>query len=333
MYESLYPLRFARFQFTIEALEALQLPDYKGSALRGGFGYAFKKATCLSRDRQCEQCLLKTACAYYTVFETKISKETATLLRIGADAPHPFILEPPMTDERTFPQGSTLSYGLTLVGSAIEKLPFFMYAFWILGEDLGLGKGRGRFRLVSVRDGDGTVIYKNETLSGNFKVYTAKEMLGADKPEESVLALELLTPLRMKTAWQRETQGLLTAITDNTHFRILLKALYHRAFVLTQLYCTDKPVERYDSREVPLVDAGVQLSQSKTRWIDWTRYSTRQKQQMQLGGMTGTVVFTGETGKYLPLFRLGEFLHIGKGSTFGLGKYRLFATEPDNNHE
>ncbi|NTV93461.1 MAG: CRISPR system precrRNA processing endoribonuclease RAMP protein Cas6, partial [Chlorobiaceae bacterium] len=36
-----------------------------------------------------------------------------------------------------------------------------------------------------------------------------------------------------------------------------------------------------------------------------------------------SVTFTGKTGQYLPLFRLGEYLHIGKGTTFGLGKYRM----------
>ena len=327
MYKSLHSLRFAQFKFTIEAVEKLQLPDYKGSALRGGFGYAFRKATCLTRDRQCTPCILKTACAYYTVFETKIPKETSTLLRIGADAPHPFILDPPMTREFLFPPGSKLSYGVTLVGSAIEKLPFFIYAFRILGEDLGLGSGRGRFKLLSVKDGVGTEIYQHDGLSGRYKVHYAKEMLSSDNQGDFSFGLELMTPLRMKTSWQRESQGLLTELTDDSHFGILLKTLYHRAFVLTQLYCTGEPVLQYDSHDIPLRDLGVQLRESKTKWLDWTRYSTRQKQHMQLGGMIGTVTFTGKTGKYLPLFKLGEYLHMGKGSTFGLGKYRLIVDE------
>ena len=74
MYSTLHPLRIARFNFTIQPTEEILLPDYKGAALRGGFGFAFKKATCLSRDRQCGPCMLKTACAYYTVFETKVPK-------------------------------------------------------------------------------------------------------------------------------------------------------------------------------------------------------------------------------------------------------------------
>ena len=36
-------LRFAQFQFFLKALDCINLPVYKGSTFRGGFGHAFKK--------------------------------------------------------------------------------------------------------------------------------------------------------------------------------------------------------------------------------------------------------------------------------------------------
>ena len=327
MYTPLHPLRIARFNFTIQPTEEILLPDYKGAALRGGFGFAFKKATCLSRDRQCGPCMLKTACAYYTVFETKVPKETAQRLRIGADAPHPFVLDPPMTERQHFHPGSTISYGLTLFGSAIDKLPFFVYAFMILGEDLGIGRGRGRFKLLTVEDDNGKNIYDEGNLSGGFAVYSAQDILESAGTGDQLLTIKFKTPVRMKTAWQRDLgPGLLTSVTNDDAFYLMLKLLYHRAFVLAQLY-GDNPVPQvYNSRDLPLQSGEVKLQESRTHWLDWTRYSTRQKQEMQLGGMLGTVSFSGKTGKYLPLFKLGEYLHIGKGSTFGLGKYQLIET-------
>ncbi|TLU55145.1 MAG: CRISPR system precrRNA processing endoribonuclease RAMP protein Cas6 [Chlorobium sp.] len=323
-YTSLHPLRMARFCFTIEPTEEIRLPDYKGAALRGGFGFAFKKATCLSRDRQCGPCMLKSACAYFTVFETRVPKESAERLGIGSDAPHPFVLEPPMTERQYFHPGSTISYGLTLFGSAIDKLPFFVYAFMILGEDLGIGRGRGRFRLLSVVDDNGKHIYDEGNLSGGFLVLTARDVLESVGTDDRLISMRFQTPVRMKTAWQPGVgKGLLTAITKDEDFYLLLKLLYHRAFVLTQLY-GDNPVQKvYNSRDLPCLSGEVKLAESRTHWLDWTRYSTRQKQEMQLGGMLGTVSFSGKTGQYLPLFKLGEYLHIGKGSTFGLGKYQL----------
>jgi hypothetical protein len=333
MYTPLSSLRIARFRFTIEPTELVQLPDYKGSALRGGFGHAFKRATCLSRDRLCEPCILKSACAYYTVFETKVSQETADRLRIGADAPHPFLIDPPMTEQQVFRPGECITYGLTLFGTAIDKLPFFIYAFMILGENLGLGKGRGRFRLVSVVDEGGRNIYDNGHLIGPVTVVQSKDILDGAGASDRELSLELVTPLRIRTAWKRQEQALLTGITSDGEFRLLLKSLYHRAFVLSQLYGDGQEPQAFDSRNMPLFDGDVRLLASKTRWLDWTRYSQRQQQHMQLGGIMGRVSFTGKTGQYMPLFRLGEYLHIGKGTTFGLGKYRIPEPAGGNSNE
>jgi CRISPR/Cas system endoribonuclease Cas6 (RAMP superfamily) len=44
---------------------------------------------------------------------------------------------------------------------------------------------------------------------------------------------------------------------------------------------------------------------------------------MRLGGIVGSITYRGDFGKYLPLLRLGEHIHVGKAATFGLGKYRV----------
>jgi hypothetical protein len=49
------PLRhfkYARFQFLLQATDRLYLPEYKGSALRGGFGHAFKKVVCALKEKK-----------------------------------------------------------------------------------------------------------------------------------------------------------------------------------------------------------------------------------------------------------------------------------------
>jgi hypothetical protein len=56
--------RIAQFEFNLKAKEPLDLPAYKGSTLRGGFGSAFKKIVCVNRERVCESCLLKGKCVY-----------------------------------------------------------------------------------------------------------------------------------------------------------------------------------------------------------------------------------------------------------------------------
>ena len=48
----------ARYRFTLKALDTLWLPPFKGSALRGGFGFAFKRLVCFQPHPCKKQCQL-----------------------------------------------------------------------------------------------------------------------------------------------------------------------------------------------------------------------------------------------------------------------------------
>jgi len=50
MEELLGRFLLARFQFRLQALDRLSFPEYKGSTLRGDFGYAFKIAVCALKN-------------------------------------------------------------------------------------------------------------------------------------------------------------------------------------------------------------------------------------------------------------------------------------------
>ena len=73
------------------------------------------------------------------------------------------------------------------------------------------------------------------------------------------------------------------------------------------------------------------LSQSLTdtqdlHWFDWTRYSSRQQQEMTLGGVLGTWTLHGSTetlAALWPWLWLGQWLHVGKNASMGMGGYTL----------
>ncbi len=44
---------------------------------------------------------------------------------------------------------------------------------------------------------------------------------------------------------------------------------------------------------------------------------------MSLGGVTGTISYEGDITDFVLLLRLGEYMHVGKGTSFGLGKYEV----------
>lgn len=333
-YTPLLPLRFAPLTFEIEATTDLLLPDYKGSALRGGFGNAFKKAVCLTRTLDCPPCFMQKQCAYYSIFESKIEKQLADMLRIGGDAPHPFVLLPPLTADNSFAKGERLAFHLTVIGKAIEQLPFFFLAFDLLGREFGLGKSKGKFKLNAVYDLTGNLVFDGEKkmvytpmriLSAN-EMLLRKESFGQETSHTSeTLHLNFQTPVRIKSTSRREGQHLLK-LSRADDFHLLVESLYHRLFTLTQLYCVETP-QPYDrkqcGREVPRSD--VALTHSSIRWFDWERYSNRQQTRMKFGGFVGEATFAGDVADYIPLFKLGEHLHIGKGSSFGLGKFGVSA--------
>ena len=141
------------------------LPSYKGSTLRGGFGHAFRRVVCAVRCKECADCLLKEKCVYSYVFETPPSADTEVMRKYKA-APHPFVIEPPLEQQRNYGHGNEITFGLILIGRAIDYLPYFIYAFDELGR-IGLGKGKAKFELGDVVC-NGEIIYdsENKTPSG-----------------------------------------------------------------------------------------------------------------------------------------------------------------------
>ena len=50
---------------------------------------------------------------------------------------------------------------------------------------------------------------------------------------------------------------------------------------------------------------------------------------MKMGGFVGGMRFEGDLAEFNPFLVLGEYLHIGKGTVYGLGKYEILSEEAD----
>ena len=46
---------------------------------------------------------------------------------------------------------------------------------------------------------------------------------------------------------------------------------------------------------------------------------------MKMGGFVGEITFEGDIEPFMPILKAGEVLHVGKGTGFGLGKYKSAA--------
>ena len=316
---SLTHLSLAQYQLTLEALEPLKLPPYKGSALRGGFGHVFKRLVCFQRSRCQAQCSLGNTCPYGYVFETAPPTEAKVLRNIQAVA-RPFIIEPPPDQRTHFQPGERLTFGLTLIGRGINYLPYFVITFRELGE-VGLGAGRGRYQLRSM---DACLPYQKRRLpiyrSDDDMVRVAEAAITGEAISDYAatlptdrLTLTFLTPTQLKHQNQR--------ITTGPPFAVLVKALLNRLSMISYFHC-DQTLET-DFRGLIARAEGVQIVDCQTQQVSRKRFSSRQQQKIFMGGLIGQVTYEGPLQEFLPLLAAGELLHVGRGTVFGNGQYQL----------
>ncbi len=130
-------LSLAKYRFTLQTRETLILPFYKGSVLRGGFGSVFRKLTCINKNKDCSDCILRNKCVYSYIFETSPPSNSSHLSKYKS-IPHPFVLEPPLEKKREYAEGEHLSFNLILIGKAIDYLPsFYIHLLSIRGNRSG----------------------------------------------------------------------------------------------------------------------------------------------------------------------------------------------------
>lgn len=291
------------------------MPCYKGSTFRGVFGQALKKIVCALKRQECDQCLLKQRCVYALVFETSEAMELPEGSRI-ASPPHPFVIEPPLTTKTAFPQGASFDFNLLLFGEVNNNLPYFIYAFDQMGK-IGIGKkingSRGKFTLKEVRQGERIIYSEAEQ---KLKTTDSLEMLSIpdskDYPKGTFhLKLTLETPLRLKFE---------NRLKADLPFHVLVRAMLRRVSSLLNCYGDGEPA--LDYRGLVKRAETVQIVDTNLSWFDWKRYSHRQDKSMLMGGMVGSVIFEGKIGEYLPLIEFCSKVHLGKQTSFGLGKIK-----------
>lgn len=305
---------YLKINFTIQADEDLFLPQFKGSTFRGVFGSTFKKLVCAIKGEICTRCLLKKTCIYAYIFETA-AEEGQEVMNIEkySDVPRPFIIEPPLENGRTYQKGETLSFSLIVIGKAVQYLPYFIYTFDQCG-NIGIGKGKGKFILKEVTKGN-ELIYSNnieEIKKVAIDEIEIPEDLDFDG-EEKEITLKLITPTRIKHNRQ---------FSSKLEFYILMKAILFRINFLHYFHVEQRE-STWEYSKIIENARKIQIKEDNTYWRDWTRYSSRQKTRMKLGGICGNITYSGNLSPFDQYLKAAELFHVGKGTSFGLGKIAI----------
>ncbi|MFQ5487482.1 MAG: CRISPR system precrRNA processing endoribonuclease RAMP protein Cas6 [Gammaproteobacteria bacterium] len=311
--DALPSLAIGQYRVRLRAVEEVRLPPYAGSAWRGALGHALKQVFCVTRLASCEQCLLYRSCGYAYVFETPPPCNSRKMRKYTA-APHPFVLMPGL-DGGLLSPGAEYLLGLSLFGRSNHYLPYFIHAL-ALAANKGIGGRRGRLVLCAVEQLDfqaGGVwrgIYEG---AGDCCPLPPEPPSVPGIPPRVKVVLE--TPLRIKQ------QGRVVdaqALSFSTFFSNLL-----RRISLLSHFHGDQSLET-DFRGLVSAAAAIGWDEADLHWFDWKRYSSRQQQEMRLGGLLGSFVLEGATlAPFWPYLWLGQYVHTGAVTTMGLGRYRL----------
>lgn len=247
------------------------------------------------------------------------------------DIPHPYVIEPPLPEhghpcswestdtgripvlregKRFWQPGDSLVFGLVLLGKGTSVLPYLMFALRLLAER-GLGVSRHPFWLARVETEKGEKVYDGQTGRmlpfGNTSAFADLIV-----PDSSDIILRFYTPTRLVQKGVIDRKLLPSNVIMSLARRIEALLHFHAQIPLAQL----------ELRSLATLAESIFVEDSHLTFTDWERYSNRQKQKIQMGGMTGTVVWRNVPKPVAALLQAGEYLHVGKGAVMGMGRYK-----------
>ncbi len=300
-------IEYSKVKVGLECMEEALLPDYLGSTLRGVLGIELKKCVCTKDLYEiCPNCEEKYSCAY-TFFFNHIEQNVNT--KNMQTLPNSFVIEPISDNKLIFHKGDCLEFNIIFIGVNIGYMPLFINALEKVA-DSGLSAQRKNFRLADIEDCSAhKKVYSDGIFNPrNIMVMRCIENLKFNKATE--LRINFNTPFRFKS------QG---KITDGLNFELFMRNIFRRTSALSRLYCNrewelDYKAFLEEARNITVKNANL-------KWHDWERFSSTHKSKIKMGGIVGEIVFGGDITKFLPYIHIGSIVHIGKGCTFGLGKY------------
>ena len=312
-------LPLVRYRFTAIVQKPLALPEYAGSLLRGQFGAALRNVACMTRAPACPGCPLLQTCPYTRIFEAPAPPKGQHALQDFNQIPNPYVIEPPAPGARVLDADDTLQFHLVLIGQALDQLALIVFA---LQRALAHGLTRQRVPADLIRvdwiDALGTAhpvwTHDRPTLAEHM---TSLQVPAAPANTINGLALHFQTPLRL------QQQGKPLGVAQLTP-RALLAALARLTALLMEFHAGQggwgEAARQITHQSEHLTDT------RDLHWFDWTRYSSRQQQEMTLGGVLGRWTLHGSAEALTALWPwlwLGQWLHVGKNATMGLGGYTV----------
>lgn len=269
---------------------------------RGVLGRALRKAACLTGAVGCSlDCGRPTECSYARLFDPRVPEPLPhRFLKGQARAPQPMIPIFPAPGSVELHEGAIFEFGLRILGplqtGELEKL-FAMF------------EGLSEFDLG---DEGGRIVLEGAALRG-----TRETPIEMGRGDSSVERMEVV----FETPTWIEHRG---KLLEEMAFQVFFRSLYRRLCIMSALYGRldegdEEQFARYDE-----MATRISMEEQDLKSLRWSRYSVARSREQPLQGFLGRVIFAGaELGSFMPMLRLAEKTHIGKATSFGLGRMRI----------
>ncbi len=296
--------------FTCKCKSEGHFPLYQGSMLRGAMGNGLRRALCMGKEQECSICPLSKTCIFPKLFapSQRIDRQNSLIL------PPPFCIEPAFDTKNVYAKGESFTFGLKLFSYALSYLPFFLHAFLLAGEHgigKGISEGFGRFEISQITQNGNSVYDASRATLLETQVQELHLPALCPCDTETSLSLTLETPLRFKR---------INRLSSRLEFWDLIQLFIRRMCSLLALEGKTYHLPDGVFSRIKELALSVRTESQNFAWRDLKRFSGRQQTTMEFGGLTGHICYLGPVLAFSEYLRLAEIFHLGKQTSFGLGK-------------
>ncbi len=304
-------LPLAEYRFTYQAIDDVTLPPFAGSLWHGVFGRALKSQVCIAPDSRCEQCMLLHNCDYAYLFHGPRPPDSV-LMRSYNTIPVPHIMRiKNREEEKIITAGKEFSVSMVLVGKSNKRIAAVIRAMLEVGM-AGFGKKRAKARLVEVSQTGVEALTKLIMSQGKMH-HNPQPAMAHLPPMPNQLRMIFVTPYKQSANKEKN---------HNFDLKKMVMAIVRRVSLLKYFY-TGEMLEE-DFKQLKEKAEMVTPIAVKMNWCKQKRYSARAQKSLDTSGWLGSMDLPlTDIEQFWPYLYLGQWLHLGKNSSMGFGRYEL----------
>jgi len=281
-------IKYLPMKISLVSLETASLPAYLGSTLRGAIGQALHHDT--------------------TAFNYLYNNRT--LDGNTQDTVNPYVIIPPAICDDPYHTGEELNFHILLLGDAAQYTQSLVNALQSI-QKLELGASRYPFELKKITHSlDQRVIWQNG-------LYYANAVRSSILPYRSLSDISKVT-IRMQTPLRIRRDGVLLETID---FPTIIRNIVHRIEAITKRY--GGWVDSIEGNRIQTLSSEVKVIENHLELKDMKRYSNKLREKMDFSGLLGVIQFEGELTPFVPWLYAAQILHIGRNTTFGMGRIEV----------